>query len=93
MALLVVRPWAEFFAGVVTGCWIGAVIACAGVLLLVGRRVRQLEGINLLLRTKLKAGLKPQRLETAGPGPTLVMPLPIAARITAQTRERISRVN
>jgi hypothetical protein len=93
MALLLVRPWAEFFAGVLTGCWIGAGIACAGVLLLVGRRVRQLEGINLLLRTKLKASFKPQQLETAGPGPALVVPLPISHRRTAQTRERIYRVN
>ncbi|HEY1501557.1 MAG TPA: hypothetical protein VGF88_18430 [Acidobacteriaceae bacterium] len=93
MALFVVRPWAEFFAGVVTGCWIGAVIACVGVLLLVGRRVRQLEGINLLLRTKLKAGLKPSVTATAGSGPTLVMPLPGSIRKTEPPRERIARVH
>jgi hypothetical protein len=93
MALFVVRPWAEFIAGVITGCWIGAVIACVGVLLLVGRRVRQLEGINLLLRTKLKARIKPQRTGTGGAGPTLVMPLPSSARQTERPKERIARVN
>jgi hypothetical protein len=93
MALFVVRPWAEFIAGVVAGCWIGAVIACVGVLLLVGRRVRQLEGINLLLRTKLKAYVRPRRMGTAGTGPALVMPLPGSARKSELPRERIARVN
>jgi hypothetical protein len=63
------------------------------VLLLVGRRVRQLEGINLLLHTKLKARIKPQRTGTGGTSPTLVMPLPSSARQTERPRERIARVN
>ena len=94
MTLFVVHPWAQFFAGVVTGCWIGAVIACAGLLLLVGRRVRQLEAVNLLLRMKLKARGLPQRTaRAAGPGPTLVMPLPGTARTGEQRLGRIARVN
>jgi hypothetical protein len=93
MALFVVHPWAQFFTGMLMGCWIGAAIATAGVLLLVGRRVRQLETINLLLRTKLKARPNPQRTGTGGPGPTLVMPLPRSARRTGPERERIARVN
>jgi hypothetical protein len=92
MTLFVVHPWAQFFAGVVTGCWIGALIACAGLLLLVGRRVRQLESVNLLLRMKLKSRGVPQRTGTGGPGPTLVMPLPSAARTTERVG-RIARVN
>jgi hypothetical protein len=93
MALLVVHAWAPFVTGMLAGCWIGAVIGCAGVLLVVGRRVRQLETINLLLRTKLKARQKPQGTGTGGGGPTLVMPLPRAARETATPIRRIARVH
>jgi hypothetical protein len=93
MTLFVVHPWAQFFAGVITGCWIGAIIACAGLLLLVGRRVRQLESVNFLLRMKLKARGRPQRAATAGAGRTLVMPTPIAARKADEPPERIARVN
>lgn len=93
MTLFVVHPWAQFFAGVITGCWIGAIIACAGLLLLVGRRVRQLESLNQLLRTKLKARIRPQRAGTGTRGPTLVMPTPGAARKSNGQPERIARVN
>ena len=93
MTLFVVHPWAQFFAGVITGCWIGAIVAGAGLLLLVGRRVRQLESVNLLLRMKLKARPKPQRTGTGGPGPTLVMPTPIGTRKAEAPATRIARVN
>jgi hypothetical protein len=93
MTLFVVHPWAQFFAGVITGCWIGAIIACAGLLLLMGRRVRQLESINQLLRTKLKARIRPQRTRTGTHGPTLVMPAPGAARKPDAPQGRIARVN
>jgi hypothetical protein len=46
MAMFEIYPWARFLAGMLTGCWIGAAIATAGVILLMGRRVRQLESIN-----------------------------------------------
>jgi len=92
MALFVVHPWAPFVTGMLAGCWVGAVIGCAGVLLVVGRLVRQLETINLLLRTKLKARLKPQRTGTGG-GPTLVMPIPSPAREAATPMRRIARVH
>jgi hypothetical protein len=91
MALIDVHPWARFFAGMLAGCWVGAAIASAGVLLMVGRRVRQLETINGLLRTKLRAREKPKRTGTGGGGPTLVMPLPSSARNAE--RIRIARVN
>ncbi|MFZ0273639.1 MAG: hypothetical protein WB524_12830 [Acidobacteriaceae bacterium] len=92
MALFDVHPWAQFIAGMLTGCWIGAAVACVGVLLVVGRRVRQLETLNLLLRTKLKARM-PRRMGTSGTGPTLVMPLPSSARKAESVASRIARVN
>jgi hypothetical protein len=93
MALFVVHPWAQFFAGLLTGCWIGALIACAGVLLLVVRRVRQLESINLVLRARLKTRGKPQRTGTGVPGPTLVMPLPKSGRKAESAMARMARMN
>lgn len=93
MALLVVHPWAQFFAGMLIGCWIGAAVACAGVLLLIGRKVRRLEGLNLILRTKLKARASPRRTGTMGPGPTLVMPAPNSVRKVEPPVTRIARVN
>lgn len=91
--MLVVHPWAQFFAGMLIGCWIGAIIATAGILLLVGKRVRQLETVNLLLRTKLKARLKPLRTGTGGSGSMLVMPHPGSARPGGSIAGRIARVN
>ncbi len=93
MALFVVHPWAPFVSGMLAGCWIGAAIGCAGVLLLVGRRVRQLETINLLLRAKLKVREKPQSTGTAGGGPMLVMPLPSATRKMEKTATRMARMH
>jgi hypothetical protein len=93
MALLVVHPWAQFFAGMLIGCWIGAAVACAGVLLLIGRKVRQLEGINLTLRMKLKARNALRRTGTGGPRPPLVMPIPGSLRKVEPPITRIRRVN
>jgi hypothetical protein len=93
MALLVVHPWAQFFAGMLIGCWIGAAVACAGILLLVGRRVRQLESINLLLIRKLKVRASPRRTAAAGAGPRLVMPIPDLSRKAEPPITRIARVN
>jgi hypothetical protein len=76
-----------------TGCWIGAAVACVGVLLVVGRRVRQLETLNLFLRTKLKARAMHRRLGTGGPGPTLVMPLPGSTRKAESPASRMARMN
>jgi len=90
MALFVVHPWAPFVSGMLAGCWIGAAIGCAGVLLLVGRRVRQLETINLLLRARLKVREKPHR---TGTGPALVMPLPSASRKAEKSVSKMARVH
>lgn len=95
MALFEIHPWARFFAGMLAGCWIGAAIACAGVVLLMGRRVRQLESINLLLRTKLKARTKSQRMGSGGGGGghMLVMPLPETQRKAETSGGRVARMN
>lgn len=94
MTLLVAHPWAQFFTGLLVGCWIGAAIATAGVLLLVGRRIRQLEGVNLLLKTKLKAHNKAAAVRTAGAGSMLVMPPPGSAHHGGgSAMGRIARVN
>jgi len=97
MAMFVIHPWARFLAGMLTGCWIGALIASAGVILLMGRRVRQLESINLLLRTKLKKRTRgPQAgsgTGTGGGGHMLVMPLPTAYRKPEKPASRVARMN
>ena len=93
MVVLEVHPWVRFFAGVVTGCWIGATIGCAGALLLVGRRVRQLETVNRLLRAKLKAQATPKRTGTGGSGPMLVMPVPGVERRTERPAARAARIH
>jgi len=93
MAVLVVHPWAQFLTGMLIGCWIGAAVACAGVLLLVGRKLRRLESINLLLRTKLKARLKPHRSGTGTSGSMLVMPPPGSLRKSQRPPGKIARVN
>jgi len=94
MAPFDVHPWARFLTGMLIGCWFGAAIACAGLLLVVGRRIRQLEAVNLLLRTKLKAraaGISVRRTGTTGP--MLVMPMPGSARRSESPLPRIARVN
>lgn len=65
--------WARFVPGLLAGCWIGVIVGAGSALLLMGRRVRQLETINMLLRARLKLREKQQRPTTAT---TLVMPRP-----------------
>lgn len=68
-------PWVRFLTGLIAGCWIGAAIGCAITLLVAGKRLRQLESANLLLRVKLRSREKPTRTGTAsGGGPVLVIP-------------------
>jgi hypothetical protein len=92
MLMLDLYPWARFIAGVVTGCWIGVMIGCAVALLLAGRRVRQLESMNLLLRLKLNA----RREQTGGlraTGPGLALPRSGGNRTADALISRIARVN
>lgn len=69
MALFVLHPWIRFGAGLLLGCWVGVPIGIAVAVLLVGRRMRQLEMANELLRNKLNVREKAWR---TGGGPTLV---------------------
>lgn len=74
MALFDVHPWLRFGVGLLAGCWIGAAAGMAIALVLAGRRLRQLETANMLLRLKLRARERQRRTGTQGPGPVLVMP-------------------
>lgn len=70
-------PWLHFTTGLIAGCWIGAVIGGVIVLLFAGKRVRQLETSNMLLRVKLRAKEKQRQHSPAasgGSGPILVVP-------------------
>ncbi len=93
MALCVVHPWAPFLAGLLTGCWIGGIVACVGLLLLVGRRIRQLESLNRLLRLKLRARNRQRSTGTSGPRPTLMMPIPKSSRACEPPLGRVVRMN
>jgi hypothetical protein len=86
MALFEVRSLSGFLTGMLTGCWIGGLVACAATLLLMGKRVRQLETINRLLRSKLRLLERPHRMGTGGPA--LVMPRPGTLRSEQAHRSR-----
>ncbi len=74
MTLFTVHSWIGFAAGLIAGCWIGAFIGGAVVLLFASRRIRQLETANMLLRVKLRAREKPGHPGTEGGGSVLVLP-------------------
>jgi hypothetical protein len=67
-------PWLRFGIGVLAGCWIGAAVGLGITLILVGRRIQQLEEANLMLRAKLRARDKARPSGTGGGGPVLVVP-------------------
>ncbi len=68
------HPWVRFLTGLISGCWLGVFIGCAITLVILGKRVRQLETANLVLRVKLRAREKPKRTGTTGAaGPVLVV--------------------
>ena len=74
MAPFDAHSWMRFATGLIAGCWIGAIIGGAVVLLFASRRIRQLETVNMLLRVKLRSREKPVRTGTGGGGPVLVVP-------------------
>lgn len=74
MALFDVHPWLRFGIGLLLGCWTGAAIGMAIALLLAGRRIKQLETANMLLRVKLRTRERQRGTGTGGPGPVLVIP-------------------
>lgn len=74
MALFDAHAWMRFATGLISGCWIGAIIGGAVALLFASRRIRQLETINMLLRVKLRSREQSRRTGTGGNGPVLVVP-------------------
>ena len=74
MALFDVHPWLRFGVGLLAGCWIGAAIGMGIALIFAGRRLKQLETANVLLRFKLRARERQRRTGTGAPGPVLVVP-------------------
>ncbi|MGA7525105.1 MAG: hypothetical protein WBW84_21840 [Acidobacteriaceae bacterium] len=64
MAPLAAFPWAWLLIGLLVGSWIGATIGSAAVLMLAGRRMRQLETVNDLLRAKIRGYTQRSRLAT-----------------------------
>lgn len=74
MTVFDAHPWVRFFTGFLMGCWVGIAVGCVVTFLLSGRRLRQLESANLLLRVKLRAQERPRRTGTTPAGPVLVVP-------------------
>ncbi|MGB6131295.1 MAG: hypothetical protein WCC14_16285 [Acidobacteriaceae bacterium] len=68
------HPWVRFLTGLISGCWIGVFIGCAITFVIAGKRVRQLQNANLVLRIKLRARQKAKPTGIAGAGPMLVAP-------------------
>jgi hypothetical protein len=93
MFMLALYPWARFLAGVITGCWIGVMIGCAVALLLAGRRVRQLETKNLLLRVQLHARREPEPAGLRASGRGLALPRSSGSRAAEPVMSRTARVN
>lgn len=68
------EPWLRFTVGLVIGCWAGVLIGGIIALLFAGRRLKQLETANMLLRVKLRSQEKQGQRTAAGGGPILVVP-------------------
>jgi hypothetical protein len=69
MVVFDIHPWLRLSTGLILGGWIGVAVGFAITLLFSAKRLHQLETVNVLLRTKLRAREKAQR-----PGPVLIMP-------------------
>jgi hypothetical protein len=74
MFAFAIDPWLRFGLGVLTGCWIGGVVGLGVALILAGRRLRQLELANTMLRAKLRVRDKSRQAGEGGGGPILVVP-------------------
>ena len=69
------HPWVRFLTGLISGCWLGVFIGCAITLVMAGKRLRQLETANLVLRVNLRSREEPRRNgTTGGAGPMLLGP-------------------
>lgn len=68
--------WVRFGTGLLAGCWSGAIIGAAIVLLFVSRRIRQLETVNELLRLRIRARERASRPAAGAGGTTIEIPNP-----------------
>jgi hypothetical protein len=90
MVIVNAHPWLRFVAGLIAGCWVGVLIGCGVALLFAGRRLRQLETANLLLRVKLRAQEKARRPAASRAGPLLVVPPGKASRPASSPPGRVA---
>jgi hypothetical protein len=67
----VLYPWLRLDVGFFLGCWFGVLVGCGLTILLAGRRFRQLQTANVVLRLKLRIQEKtlPRRS-----GPVVIVP-------------------
>jgi hypothetical protein len=74
MVAFAVYPWLRFGFGVLTGCWIGTALGIGITLILAGRRIKELEQANSILRTKLRVRDRSRPSGPGGSGPILIVP-------------------
>ncbi len=74
MVLFDAHPWIRFTTGLIVGCWLGVFVGCGIMMMLAGRRLRQLEAANQLLREKLRMKERSRQPAMTGTGPSLVTP-------------------
>lgn len=74
MVAIALYPWLRFGFGILTGCWIGVALGVGMAVILAGRRIKDLEEANALLRTKLRVRDKARQSGTGGSGPILIVP-------------------
>ncbi|HTV14150.1 MAG TPA: hypothetical protein VME68_05510 [Acidobacteriaceae bacterium] len=74
MVAFAVYPWLRFGIGILTGCWIGTALGIGMTLIFAGRRIKDLEQANAVLRTKLRVRDKARATGTGGGGPVLIVP-------------------
>ncbi|HEX4005727.1 MAG TPA: hypothetical protein VHX60_06105 [Acidobacteriaceae bacterium] len=87
MALFALHPWIRVAVDILVGCWIGVPFGMMIALTFAGRRIKQLECANNLLRMKLRTSEKPARANgTTGMGPSLVTSAATRRAVSAPLR-------
>jgi hypothetical protein len=82
MVALSLYPWLRFGFGILAGCWIGVALGFGIAAFLTGRRIQDLEEVNIMLRAKLRVRDKARQPGTGG-GPVLVVPPAVNRRASA----------